>query len=613
MSDSDNRRYSHIIGDFDPVPSDLTSLTGPESIDFDRIPVDLTTLTGPENMFSPRSHGDFDSPQISPRTIQHAEGYEVQEDSEFATIHAKLDAMQDIMEKQHQEFMAKLSAPSVYHHDAHDNDSSTQSTTDWTADSDQELQDTIERKADQSAAEIVKSLRERITQREAFDDSSKQLEAAWGDLQTARNRIEMQKKELTSLRETLEERDENISQSREGYEKLEAEFRKLRDHLEQERAANRRQFEKLQDYQGKIRVIARIRPMMRGDSPDDEQDFGERLPGEFSANWGQFRISEEQASATGTRTVVREQSLERIFGPEATNGDVFEELEFLVSSGLSGSQCAIFAYGPSGTGKTHTLSAISGGDTPDDVNDGVLPQTLAMAFRHAQEDRHRWEFTFGLSATEVYLDEARDMVSNQPAKVALGRDVQQPSVQIRSYEEAMKLLARVLAKRRVGSTAVHDKSSRSHMIFSLRIHRRTVDGSSKSVEGCVHICDLAGSEKIADTASPVQKKEGVDINSSLTDLITTLQQLGGGHRPTPNHSLGKPAQERLPAPDPADAGTGAKGPQVARSQDQHSATPQAGGRRRDYYEYPRHKAANEPGSVIPSYSHYVELHFFLEY
>ncbi|KAF3024176.1 kinesin-like nuclear fusion protein [Neopestalotiopsis sp. 37M] len=475
--------------------------------DFDPVPGDLTSLMGPENTIGSPARDEFDDDLEPPQTTTPPSSPPAEEDlGDLESLHDKLDAIHDAIQKQHQEVIEKLNA-------AHNHDNGhQQGRSNGGFDLDQNLQDTIERKAEQDAEGIV---------------------------QTIRGRYKEQKQELEALQQTVGARDEEISQNREEYEKLKAEFLKVRDHLEKERAANRRQFEKLQDYQGKIRVIARIRPMMKGEDPSNEQDFGERVPGEFSANWGQLRISEEQPSATGTRTILREQPLERIFGPEATNGDVFEELEFLISSGLSGSQCAIFAYGPSGTGKTHTLSAMNETGEPDAVNDGILPRTLAMVFDHAYENRHRWAFTFGLSATEIYMDEARDMISDPPAKVGLSRDFNQPSIEIQDYCETEPLLQRILAKRRVASTAVHDKSSRSHMIFSLRIHRESVDGSAKPVDGCVHICDLAGSEKIADTANPLQRKEGVDINSSLTDLITTLQQLGGGNRPTPSHSLGK--------------------------------------------------------------------------
>lgn len=368
--------------------------------------------------------------------------------------------------------------------------------------------------------------------------------------ETEGKEVESLRAEMQALQKKYNELEEDHEYDQETLTNREEHIDELKKLLARERAASRRQFEKLQDYQGKIRVVARIRPVMSHDESEDVQDFGEQIPGEFTGSWAQFAIPEEQPSARGSRTVLREQEMERIFGPETTNGDVFEELEFLISTGLAGSQCAIFAYGPSGTGKTHTLSAISGTE-PDGDNDGVMPQTLALAFRHAEENQHRWTFKFSLSAVEIYMEELFDLTSSPPRKITVARDAQPPSVEIKDYKQAMQQLTSVLSKRRASSTAVHDKSSRSHLIFSLRVVRKPVDvvsgpeaWSNKSrkpskEEGCIHICDLAGSEKIADTATDLQKKEGVNINSSLSDLLTVLAQLGAGNTPTPSSALGK--------------------------------------------------------------------------
>lgn len=383
-----------------------------------------------------------------------------------------------------------------------------------------------------------------------FDNLSDKYTRSQTAQETEGKEVESLRAKMQALQKKYNDLEEDHEYGQETLTNREEHIDELKKLLARERAASRRQFEKLQDYQGKIRVVARIRPVMSHDESEDVQDFGEQIPGEFTGSWAQFAIPEEQPSARGTRTVLREQEMERIFGPEATNGDVFEELEFLISTGLAGSQCAIFAYGPSGTGKTHTLSAISGAE-PDGDNDGVMPQTLALAFRHAEENQHRWTFAFSLSAVEIYMEELFDLTSSPPRKITVARDAQPPSVEIKDYKQAMQQLASVLSKRRASSTAVHDKSSRSHLIFSLHVIRRPVDvvsgpeaWSNKSKkpskeEGCIHICDLAGSEKIAETATDLQKKEGVNINTSLSDLLTVLAQLGAGNTPTPSSALGK--------------------------------------------------------------------------
>jgi hypothetical protein len=64
----------------------------------------------------------------------------------------------------------------------------------------------------------------------------------------------------------------------------------------------------------------------------------------------------------------------RVFGPEATNAEVFDSLVDLDPL-LSGIHTTIFAYGATGSGKTHTmLGAPGGGD------EGLLPRTLYALF-----------------------------------------------------------------------------------------------------------------------------------------------------------------------------------------------------------------------------------------
>ena len=62
-----------------------------------------------------------------------------------------------------------------------------------------------------------------------------------------------------------------------------------------------------------------------------------------------------------------------VYGPEATQEDVFRESEPLMTSVLDGFNVCIFAYGQSGSGKTHTMDGTK--EMP-----GLAPRAMGRLF-----------------------------------------------------------------------------------------------------------------------------------------------------------------------------------------------------------------------------------------
>ena len=82
-------------------------------------------------------------------------------------------------------------------------------------------------------------------------------------------------------------------------------------------------------------------------------------------------------------------SYDRVLGSQTTQAEVFSELRTCVEGVLRGINCTIFAYGQTGTGKTHTMlgarmeqemakQAASARVSP---SWGVIPRALAHLFR----------------------------------------------------------------------------------------------------------------------------------------------------------------------------------------------------------------------------------------
>ena len=95
-------------------------------------------------------------------------------------------------------------------------------------------------------------------------------------------------------------------------------------------------------------------------------------------------------------------SYDRVFGRDADQGMVYQDVAgHVLDEVLQGYNCTVFAYGQTGTGKTHTmegdLSAHAGTFATDA---GVVPRTLFRLF-HILESRND-DFGVRMSFVELY-------------------------------------------------------------------------------------------------------------------------------------------------------------------------------------------------------------------
>jgi kinesin family protein 3/17 len=104
--------------------------------------------------------------------------------------------------------------------------------------------------------------------------------------------------------------------------------------------------------------------------------------------------------------------------------------------------------------------------------------------------------------------------------------------------------------RKVGETAMNDKSSRSHSIFTIYIERSSmVNGEQKIRAGKLNLVDLAGSERQSKThAKGDRLKEAQKINLSLSALGNVISALVAGkatHIPYRDSKLTRLLQDSL--------------------------------------------------------------------
>ena len=124
---------------------------------------------------------------------------------------------------------------------------------------------------------------------------------------------------------------------------------------------NRALLHKIQDLKGAIRVYTRIRPLQTNDPHGESMVVPGRCldpaaegsdavckpaPVAKLSNTGERRPA-------GKRLEEKRFSFDRVFGPDSTQSDVYEEVSPVVMGVLDGYNACVFAYGQTGSGKTH--------------------------------------------------------------------------------------------------------------------------------------------------------------------------------------------------------------------------------------------------------------------
>ncbi|CAD7703005.1 unnamed protein product [Ostreobium quekettii] len=352
--------------------------------------------------------------------------------------------------------------------------------------------------------------------------------------------IQTDKEELAEL---LAMKVEIESKDRANAHTIEAQARKL-DRVEkvykEEQLLRKRIFNHMEDMKGKIRVYARVRPML-GLEYEKGQCVALAIPDELTVS--HYWRNEAKP---------REYSFDSVFDPDATQEDVFEDTKHLIQSAVDGYNVCIFAYGQTGSGKTYTIYG-------NEHSPGLTPRGIYELFSIFDRDSGKYSFDVSCYMLELYQDTLMDLLSTAksskfgPAgsgkevpKLEIKRDVKgMVSVQgvtrvnVTSPEELMQTIEDGQNRRHVASTQMNRESSRSHLIMSIIIQSTNLQTQAVT-RGKLSFVDLAGSERVKKSGSTgEQLKEAQAINKSLSALGDVISALAtdSPHIPYRNHKL----------------------------------------------------------------------------
>ncbi|XP_032590194.1 kinesin-like protein Klp61F isoform X2 [Drosophila grimshawi] len=257
-------------------------------------------------------------------------------------------------------------------------------------------------------------------------------------------------------------------------------------------------------------------------------------------------------------------TFDRTFGPESRQCDVYSTVVApLIEEVLSGYNCTVFAYGQTGTGKTHTMvgneCAELKSSWEDDSDIGIIPRALSHLFDELR--LMELEYTMRISYLELYNEELCDLLSTDDnTKIRIFDDsTKKGSVIIQGLEEipvhskddVYKLLEKGKERRKTATTLMNAQSSRSHTVFSIVVHIREngIDGEEMLKIGKLNLVDLAGSENVSKAGNEkgIRVRETVNINQSLLTLGRVITALvdRAPHVPYRESKLTRLLQESL--------------------------------------------------------------------
>uniref|UniRef100_A0A1J3CXA2 Kinesin-4 n=1 Tax=Noccaea caerulescens TaxID=107243 RepID=A0A1J3CXA2_NOCCA len=304
---------------------------------------------------------------------------------------------------------------------------------------------------------------------------------------------------------------------------------------------NRKLYNQVQDLKGSIRVYCRVRPFLPGQSS-------------FSSTVGNMEddtITINTASRHGKS--LKSFTFNKVFGPSASQEEVFSDMQPLIRSVLDGYNVCIFAYGQTGSGKTHTMSG------PRDLTEksqGVNYRALGDLFLLAEQRKDTFRYDIAVQMIEIYNEQVRDLLvidgSNKRLEIRSssqkGLSVPDASlVPVSSTLDVIDVMKVGHKNRAVGSTALNDRSSRSHSCLTVHVQGRDLT-SGAVLRGCMHLVDLAGSERVDKSEVTGDRlKEAQHINRSLSALGDVIASLAhkNPHVPYRNSKLTQLLQDSL--------------------------------------------------------------------
>ncbi|KAF2267378.1 kinesin family protein-like protein [Lojkania enalia] len=270
-----------------------------------------------------------------------------------------------------------------------------------------------------------------------------------------------------------------------------------------------------------VRVVARIRPLLKHELDKDTIVCAESAEGQ---NPTTVRIPNPKNDAE-TFTF----QFGSVYEENATQQQLFENevVGPTVKHLFNGYDACIFAYGVTGTGKTHTMR---GGKSLADR--GVIPRLLSNIYRRCRKIEKdaagATQVDVSLSYFEIYCDRVYDLFEPPEKRTPSGLPIRDnhgktvvvglKEMQCSTLKEFEHLYDQANINRSTSATKLNAHSSRSHAVLCVKITQTTESTVRVSQVSAI---DLAGSE---DNRRTDNNKERLIESSAINKSLFVLAQ-----------------------------------------------------------------------------------------
>nr|XP_047141791.1 kinesin-like protein KIF12 isoform X2 [Hydra vulgaris] len=274
-----------------------------------------------------------------------------------------------------------------------------------------------------------------------------------------------------------------------------------------------------------INVVVRVRPMVKKAGKKERSIID--YPGE-GVLWIEAGFNQSKSF-----------TFNNVFNESFDQETLFERCGIieLIDKALCGYSCTVFAFGATGSGKTHTITGPQDQKLEimlkDNKKYGIIPRSFKYIFEQIKL-KTDIEYSIKASFLEIYNEKVKDLIntSNQNSLPVrwCSKDgfyaENLTKVECRELNHLFDVLSEGSAMRQVGQHLLNDYSSRSHSMLILFLDG--VEHSSNVIKhGKINFVDLAGSERVK-----ISKSAGKALVESR-NCISALGDLKNCHKHIP--------------------------------------------------------------------------------
>uniref|UniRef100_A0A665TFF5 Kinesin-like protein n=1 Tax=Echeneis naucrates TaxID=173247 RepID=A0A665TFF5_ECHNA len=276
---------------------------------------------------------------------------------------------------------------------------------------------------------------------------------------------------------------------------------------------------------GNIRVFCRVRPVSQ-----EEQDTAD------AKTMLSFDSDDDAILYLSNKGKIMTFELDKVFPPQASQEEVFQEVQSLVTSCIDGFNVCIFAYGQTGSGKTYTMEGVV--DDP-----GINQRAMRLLFSEVIAKAPDWDYKITVSMVEIYNETLRNLLGENPTDkldIKMNPDgsgqLYVPGLTeftVQSPEDINRVFELGHMNRATACTNLNEHSSRSHALLIITVSGFNVDTGNRT-QGKLNLVDLAGSERIGKSGAEGSRlREAQCINKSLSALGDVINALRSKHSHIP--------------------------------------------------------------------------------